>query len=165
MREPREILRCFANNARTLVYTHITEEARAEKWLELNKQALGEIEEWYKWMNPATQFSRCEWQQEEIASLEAEVERLKKGECEHVAKDMLVAGCRLCDMAVAEKGYPIWIKKAKDLEKQLARVNEEEIIQTICKHTPCNECCDETVECIPRLSSKAIVKMVKGEEG
>jgi len=57
-----------------------------------------------------------------IAELEVEVEELKQGICEHVKKNELSNGCKLCELAIAEKGYPLWIKKAKDLQTQLDKL-------------------------------------------
>ena len=74
--------------------------------------------------------------QEAIKAIE-ENEELRKGICEHVKTNELRAGCKLCDLAISEKGYPMWVKKAKNLQQQLDRVNgimEYDILKTILAH-------------------------------
>ncbi len=53
-----------------------------------------------------------------VELLQAEVERLKQGDCGHKAKDMLVSDCKLCTLALAEVGYPMWVEKGKKLQTE-----------------------------------------------
>ncbi len=50
---------------------------------------------------------------------------LKQGICEHVAQNIIDGDCKLCELAVADKGYPIWVKKAKELEQENTKLTKE----------------------------------------
>jgi len=45
--------------------------------------------------------------------LQKENEELREGICEHVAQGTLSADCKLCELAVAEKGYKVWTQKTE----------------------------------------------------
>jgi hypothetical protein len=57
-----------------------------------------------------------------VDKLKKENEELKQGICEHAKRDELTSGCKLCELAVAEKGYPLWKKRAEKAEKELGEL-------------------------------------------
>ena len=108
---------------------------------------------------------------EEIAKLKKENEELREGKCEHVAQDVLSSDCKLCELRVAEKGYPMWVKKAKTLQARLSamekRAGVEEmtdilVLQDDLKST------EEYVDFMRRLAtaiSKSILETPTKKEG
>lgn len=66
-----------------------------------------------------------------VEPLHEEIARLKNGECEHVAQKVLSADCTLCGLAVADKGYQRWVKKAREyrraLEEMLKIIEDDSI--------------------------------------
>lgn len=67
---------------------------------------------------------------QKIDALEAKVKELEAGICEHAKEGTLHSRCKLCQLAVAEKGYEIWVKKAKELEAENAK------LKNCCKRSP-----------------------------
>jgi len=54
-------------------------------------------------VNSTEQQDEIDELKQELSALRKECERLKKGECEHIAQNVINAGCRLCELAVVEK--------------------------------------------------------------
>ena len=57
-----------------------------------------------------------------VEELEKENIQLKQGICEHVALNVLDVDCELCKLAVDHVGYPKWVEKAKELEKEVEQL-------------------------------------------
>ncbi len=76
-----------------------------------------------------------------IKEYKEENEKLRKGNCEHVAQGVLGSDCKLCELRVAEKGYPLWVKKAKKLQARLKRFEEYICIEH--NYPSCPECAKE----------------------
>ena len=66
-----------------------------------------------------------EEEKKSLDNLKQENTKLKQGTCEHVAKNTIGGDCKLCELAVAEKGYPIWVKRAKDLKQENAKLKKQ----------------------------------------
>lgn len=77
-------------------------------------------------LSNSAQFLRVQIQQKEIA-------RLRKGECEHIAQNTLQVGCRLCDLALAEKTADAWVENGKRYKEALEKIALME--DTYCRET------------------------------
>ena len=75
----------------------------------------------------------------ELRFKNGEIARLKQGICEHVATDEIRDGCKLCELAVAEKTAEVWVKKGKRLTEALEIYGEH--------NKYCNALADMYAEC------------------
>lgn len=88
--------------------------------LEAQEKLIKERDEWIKDFN--TLAKERDKLQAELTKAQKEVEDLRVGKCEHIKQNTLDANCKLCDLAIAEKGYLLWVKKAKELQAELSRI-------------------------------------------